>query len=476
MITTTTDAEALVKDSIDAYIRSLNYDPRRLLSVQPDGATESLGSTSRTKGSNEVIITTKKQHSLRKNLTDVVILRPTSGVIYPGALVLADEALMEGLPVPISLPRAPLTLSAELPGLLKSGRTIDNPTNSSVQDAIASIVEEWNQEPKTQGYINAARSFTEVKTIYSSQQVALDLGFSAKWASGSAAAQLTGSDNSETTSVLAHYKQVFYTVAIDLPPRPAAVFGPTVTADDLRHVSDANHPPAYVRSVDYGRILMIKMETSSRETKADLQAALKQVTSGGVEVDASLKAKYASIVRNATFTVIAIGGGAETAASFTGSEEDLKGLAAYIKKDATFRRDNPGAPVSYTVAFLKNNSVATMGFTTDYTETESLRYPNGYVKLQHSGGYVARFTVTWEEPDANGNYVAKSWSSGQKTAGYSQQIDLPGDARTVKIVGEAATGLVWDPWGEAINVTLNGPSNKCYRIKGTTLNRSWDES
>jgi len=25
-----------------------------------------------------------------------------------------------------------------------------------------------------------------------------------------------------------------------------------------------------------------------------------------------------------------------------------------------------------------------------------------------------------------------------------------------------------------VNVTLNGPDNKCYRVTGTTLDRGWD--
>jgi thiol-activated cytolysin len=105
----------MVTDAIDKYIRDLDYDPRILLSVQPDGATETMpAKTTRSTEGSEVVLTTKTQHSLSKNLTDVAILRPTSGVIFPGALVRADQQLMEGLPTPISLPRGPLTISADL--------------------------------------------------------------------------------------------------------------------------------------------------------------------------------------------------------------------------------------------------------------------------------------------------------------------------------------------------------------------------
>ena len=118
-----------------------------------------------------------------------------------------------------------------------------------------------------------------------------------------------------------------------------------------------------------------------------------------------------------------------------------------------------------------------MGFTTDYTDTECVKYPNGFVKLQHSGAYVARFEVDWVEPDSQGNYNQnRVWESGEKTVGYTHQVDLPGNAQGIRIKAWAATGLLWDPWGEIMNVALNGPDNKCYRATGTTLNRSWDNN
>ena len=458
------------RSAIERYLLSLDYDRRALLSVQEDGAMDALPGTTRSQEGGAVIITTKKQHSLTKNLSEVAILRPTAGVIFPGALVHADRDLMEGQPTAIGLPRGPVTLSIDLPGMPDSSMKVADPANSTVQDAIAGILNKWNRSAASKGYVNAARSYLEVRSIFSSQQVALELGFSAKWTSGSASAQLSASSDTQTSSVLAYFKQVFYTVTMDTPKGPADVFGDSVALKDVTEIMNAERPPAYVRSVDYGRILMIKMETKSRELQMDLQGALRQVTSG-VELEGQVKAKYSEIVKNSTFTVVAVGGDSREAAKFTGTEEDLKQLKSYIESGATYRPDNPGSPVAYTVTFLKDNKAAAMKFTTDYTETESVEHLNRFIKLVHSGAYVAKFTVTWEEADAKGNYVGKSWESGEKTAGYSNQVDLPGDARNVKILGEAETGHVWDPWGEALNVTLAVPDNGSYRISGTTLNR-----
>ncbi len=77
--------------------------------------------------------------------------------------------------------------------------------------------------------------------------------------------------------------------------------------------------------------------------------------------------------------------------------------------------------------------------------------------------------MNWKE----GNQP-KSWSSGNKTAGYSDTIQLKGNAREIDITAQAATGLAWNPWGTIFKLRLNGPPNKVYVVKGTTLNRKYD--
>jgi thiol-activated cytolysin len=461
--------------NIDSYIAGLSYDPRVLLSMVPDGTTSTLPVKDRTAVNNGVIICTKTKHTLKKNLDEVAILGPTAGIIFPGALLKADQNMAEGHPTAIGLSRAPVTLSLDLPGLKDPSVTL-SPDNSGVQKALNAKLEEWNKTSAKDGYLNASRSWLQITKAFSSQQVSLNLGFNAKWASGSASAQVSGASSAEKSVIVAYYKQVFYNIAMDTPKTPSSVFADDLNLQDAQQAFNKDHPPAYVRSVDYGRILLVKMEASTVDTSANVKGAFEQATKGG-SVSGNLAATYKEIIKNSTFTVLAMGGGAETPLHmFNGvSDADLKGLQEYIIKDGRYRRDNPGLPIAYTIAFLKDNQFARMGCTADYTETECVRYNNGFVKLVHAGAYVAKFEVTWAEPDGAGNYsVRRQWESGDKTAGYTCQVDLPGDAQDVRVKGLAATGLAWDPWGEIMNISLSGPDNKTYRATGTTLNRSWD--
>jgi thiol-activated cytolysin len=276
------------------------------------------------------------------------------------------------------------------------------------------------------------------------------------------------SGDANSTSVVAFFKQVFYTVSMDTPRYPSEVFSKDLTVKSLGRVVSNEAPPAYVRSVDYGRILMVRMDTTGLTAKADAIGAFKQAIEGG-EVEGYAKAKYEQINRKSTFSAVVLGGGTSGIVKFAATEDGVKNLKAFIEEGVSYTKSNPGIPVSYNVAFLNNNKMATIGLSTNYTERESIEYPNGYVKIRHGGWYVAKIRVTWEEAG-----VPKEWTSGEITrSGNVMTVDIPGDAKSVKIVAEGATGIAWDPWDEAMNVPLNGPDNRCYTLQGTTLDQSY---
>lgn len=96
-----------------------------------------------------------------------------------------------------------------------------------------------------------------------------------------------------------------------------------------------------------------------------------------------------------------------------------------------------------------------------------------WIKMVHDGAYSARFHLTWDEPNKPNN----SRTAEGKFKGFEQRIVLPENATNIRLKIEAATGLVWDPWGEVINKVLQpNELNRCYRAHGTTLNRLWDNN
>lgn len=462
----------MTQRELSAAIRALSYDARLLLAAPAPGSVESLPARDRSSTGKGVVLCTNKKVSLERELSEMAILRPTAGVVFPGALVRANRQLTDGTPEAVMLARAPVRLTLDLPGLGAEGTREVQPLFSDVNIALQAMLDRWEQLAASGGYTNSARSFQTISKAYSSDQLALDLGFSARWSSGEVQAQLKVDGARERNVVVAYFRQIYYSVTMDTPAEPGALFAAGVTPADLARAGlDAKNPPAYVASVDFGRIILVKMETSSSHLRTDAEGALRQAT-GDKQVSADLKAKYEKIARESTFTVIVIGGAAEGSARIQ-SVEDLNLLPKMINEGLVYSRRTPAAPVSYTVRMLKDNAPAKIGFTTEYNQQECVVYESASVKIRHSGAYVAKFSVTWEQPDASGKFQSRSWESGNKTAGYTATVPLDGDVRNVRVQGWAKTGLVWDPWGEIFNDVQAGPINRTYIAKGTTLGRKW---
>ena len=462
---------------INDYVRSLNYDPRKLLAVEADGGTllrekpvES--STKRDDRGNAVVICTTSKYSMSNNFDEVVVMQPTNGIVYPGALIYADNNLVRGQPRPLTnLPLGQIELTVDLPGIGSNGTfVVKNPSNGAVQTNLDEALKYWNENSAyKEGYVNAARSSSNAAISYSSEQLALSLGVNVKWASGNAAAQFSYKSSSSKKVAVMMFKQVFYTVTSAPPANPANAFAPEVTASQAQSAFNNETPPAYIQSVSYGRIIMFRMESSDQATDAEMEASFRYAT-GAVEVSADAKAKYESILKNSTITYALLGGNGEvlseiaSAASFKDIEPLIKG------KNSVYSKANPGVPISYTVRFLKDQSIAKMGTTTEYTKEVCQNIPNMSIQLIHSGAYVAKYEITYN----NAGKEVKV-ETGNQTAGWKQTFYFPGDATNVRLGGWAMTGLVWAPWGEIYNKILTPEElkNKCITNTGTTLNRNF---
>ena len=362
--------------SINAYIQKLSYNPESMLDYQSTGgqssSTEVVSSdtaTSTSSSGDQQVTCVSTTYNLKQNFEDIAILRPTSGVIWPGALVKGNQSMMDGLPDPITLPRAPVTFKIDLPGIGENGvQTVENPTNSNIQAAIDKSLEWWNANAYQEGYVNSASSSYKVKTAYSSKQIALDVGLNAEWATGDVSAQFNYQSNEQKTVVMAVYKQAFYTITMDSPASPDAVFSKDVSLDQVKSVMNDAAPPAYVQSVTYGRIIMFRMETSYKASSYDIESAFKYAA--GVSVDGSLEAEYKDILKNSSIEVIVLGGNASVSSSAV-SAKSADDLIPIIEGDnAVYSRNNPGVPISYTIRYLKDNSLAKLGYFTQYTATE----------------------------------------------------------------------------------------------------------
>lgn len=456
------------RSDIDRFIRTMAFDERRILSTHASDATQAL--PSRRDNGRSVTTCTATKRNASGETNNISILSPTAGTIYPGALVRINSSLVEGRPQALTTPRAPVTFRLDLPGQRDAGRSVEDPSFSNVQTSIDNAVIDWIEEQRTHGFTAPARQTLNTQRAYGREQVAASLGLNAQWMSNAFTANIGGGRQRETKTNIALFRQIYYSAIADLPRAPSAVFAPQVSLTSLREEIDSNNPPGFVRSVDYGRQLLIRVDSDSSVDDADIAATLQYASGGGASVNANLLSTYQRIAENSHFTVLAVGGNAKAAASINGMAD----LQSFIRSGARFGRSNPGVPISYTVTFLRDHAIAAMRFTADHTEWTCTERENESVRLRHDGAYIARFEIDWREYDESGAPVEKSWRSGSQTAGWTHTQNFPGDARGIRIRAYSNTGLGRSPWREAMNTELLRHTNRCFRITGTSLHPSFD--
>ncbi|GAA3606069.1 thiol-activated cytolysin family protein [Flavivirga amylovorans] len=368
------DIKQELQKSIDNYLKELNYSSNELLGVEDTGSESSLktkgestDSNDNVHGENTSTVCTSTDYNLKTNFSNIPILDPNKGIIWPGALVYGDASLKRGMPTNINIDRAPMTLRIDLPGIGEAGNvSVELPKNSNTNSAIDDALEWWNANAYREGYVNPSNSTSEATTMYSKQQMSLELGLNAEWATGNISSEFDYKTSKEKRVAMMVYKQVFYTISMDQPLKPSDVFGESVSTEEVQDIFNANTPAAYIHNVSYGRIIMFRMETTAEATDLELKTAFEYAT-GKNKVDGDLEVKAKSILEQSSIKTFAIGGNAASTAELVSAKE-FADLEPVIKgENAIYSRNNPGVPISYTVRYLKDNTLAKMGFSTDYT-------------------------------------------------------------------------------------------------------------
>ncbi|MEM8557623.1 MAG: thiol-activated cytolysin family protein [Bacteroidota bacterium] len=365
--------------SIGAFINTLSYNAEALLNTQPTTGREVTGDAETTteQAGNETLTCTVTPYSLQTNFDEVAILG-NPGEIWPGALVEGNQSLLDGIPQLARFARAPMKLLVDLPGIGAEGNVIvENPDAGNVNAAVDEALDFWltnlaaSENNVDGGYVNSGASTSKVETAYSSTQVSLDIGLNVAWATGDVASQFSYDTSSERLVVFASYKQVFYKVkyVIENGQQPEDVFAPSVSLNAVEAAFNSSTPPAYVSEVSYGRIILFKMETSSSYEAADVEGAFRYATGASVS-DGTLAATYRDILEESSVEVTVLGGNPGDYPSAFSSPSPGE-LAQVIEgENAIFSADNPGEPIAYAVKFLKDDTLAKLGYTTEYTARE----------------------------------------------------------------------------------------------------------
>ncbi len=267
---------------------------------------------------------------------------PTSDIIYPGSILKA-ESVTDGSYVPIIGNRKPIVLSISDPntanGVLKE---IESPSLSSVRNAIQEFLK---QSPKG----STGSNFTlSVREIFSAEHFKSEIGGNYGNLLGSISGSFKYSDNSILSRYILEFTQVYYSIDMDhLEPGLENFF--TKPVNNLGKFS-----PVYVSSVKYGRkvILIIESRSLSSGISAQLEASFKSFFgSGGVSISAELD----NLMSNKSIKALVLGGDSQQAIEAVLNFDKLYG---FLIKGANYGPNSPGAPLSYALRFVNDNSIA----------------------------------------------------------------------------------------------------------------------
>ena len=276
--------------------------------------------------------------------SSLAILNPQTSVVYPGAALIGSSIPTGAYTQIVDGVRAPITLSSTITGGISSVK-IQNPNSlSEVTNAINTLITLGGS-----GSTNSVITFDQSQVSSSSTlNVAVGANFDYEGAAKFSAAGSFNYDTSKsTTNILVRCQQVYYSISVDA--LTAANF--YKTAPNLSSLGTVS--PVYVASVNYGRLAYFGF--SSTDSATNLAGALNAAFSyGGASGSLSLSVAQKATLAASTINSTIIGGGSGSNTAVT----SLDGFLNFIHTGGTFSKDNPGSPISYTLKYAKDNSVA----------------------------------------------------------------------------------------------------------------------
>lgn len=328
---------------------------------------------------------TETPKSITETPEDIVTFGGAGNLLWPGALIqgttyVGGIGTMQELPI---RQRAPLTISIDLL-FPDNSRTVAHPTGATVQSAIGELI--------TGAHLanhRAGNSYFATKTeAHSMDQLALKLNLSARYMGASVRSQLAFDTSTESHTMAAYFKQVMFTVSLVPPQTPGAMFSSEFTQERLQEQIDLgnigpDNLPVYVSKVVYGRLLVFTM-TSTCSVSA-MRAAIE---ASYAAVEAGIAVGDTSILRQAQYTVAAVGG------TTAGINEMLTQgrLAEYFAADAALTE---AVPIAYELRNLGDGSLAKVAETTSYVERTCSAVEVSYHDLESAW----RNTVLGQEGD-----------------------------------------------------------------------------
>lgn len=346
-----------------AEIKKIVYEAGRVepLAKEKDEITEK--SESRDKNFKYIY----EKHDVVDNIDSIVYLGLNDDIIWPGSLVRGDKA-HNFVYEPISVDRAPITLSISLEGSPATGESItqqvEKPKLSTVRQGISDLL----KKSITANTRVPAKVEFSYQQIYNESQMNLFVGADISYGVGNLSTRFNWDSTTKKNKIMARYRQIYYSIDVDPPQSPADFFAPSMTTTELTAAMPAGSRPLYIAGVSYGMMALMFIETDS--SVENMKAALDAAYGGFVDVDVSVKTEYTNILQSSNINIVVYGG---STAGLKDLETGYQGFKNVIEASKDFDSNSPGVPLIYKFRHLSDNTLALVTLTSQYTLVKPLR-------------------------------------------------------------------------------------------------------
>lgn len=309
---------------------------------------------------------TYEKHDVVDNLESIVYLGLNDDIIWPGNMVKGDRA-HDFIYEPISIDRAPVTLSISLESSSTGSsivQDVDDPKLSTIRQGISDLL-------KTAITANTkvpAQVEFSYQQVFSASQMSLFIGADISYGAGDLDTQFNWDQASTKTRIMAKYRQIYYSIDIDVPDSPLDFLDPSLTKDEVGDAIEPGSRPLYVAGVSYG--MMAVMVIESDYTYEQMRWALDASYSGVVQVDVELGMTSTEVMESSSIKIVVYGGSTSGLGEL---ESGYPGFLKVVNASNEFSSDSPGVPLVYKFRHMVDNTLALVTLTSQYTLVSPLQ-------------------------------------------------------------------------------------------------------
>jgi hypothetical protein len=257
--------------------------------------------------------------------------------IWPGNIVQSSYLRNAGRLVSLgNFPRDAMNYTMQ-GSLGSTSFNIQAPSNASYQG-------EFDKKSKLFWFMAPSYTYQNVQTTYSANQAFVDLGLNFGFLAGGLGARFQSINTNGLTTMYMVVRNVYFTVSAEYPSNPAGFFGNNVNVSDLKRILTPDNAPAYISSVSYGRVAMVRVVSaySQKETKTAIELMLNGF--GG-----SLTTGQRQLISSLQLSI-------EAAPGPDFSLKTLDDVYQFINDGFQYNHRTGCVPVGYEARYLKDNS------------------------------------------------------------------------------------------------------------------------